>query len=70
MMRSIFAIVAVGAMLLSSVAASAQSTRTASPIDDQEQIAGNPWVPWAVGLIAALIILFVVLDDEGDPQSP
>ena len=69
-MRSIFAIVAGGAMLLSSVGASAQTTRTPSPIDDQEQIAGNPWVPWAVGLIAALVILFVVLDDEGDPQSP
>jgi hypothetical protein len=70
MMRSIFAIVAGGAMLLCSVAASAQTTRTPSPIDDQEQIAGNPWVPWVVGLIAALVILFVVLDDEGDPQSP
>ena len=69
-MRSIFAIAAGGAMLLSSVAASAQSARTPSPIDDQEQIAGNPWVPWAVALIAALVILFVVIDDEGDAESP
>ena len=69
-MRSIFAIVAGGAMLLSSVAASAQTTRTPSPIDDQEQIAGNPWVPWAAALIAALVILLVIIEDEGDPQSP
>ena len=68
-MRSIPAIVAGAALLLSSVAASAQMDRTPSPIDDQEQIAGNPWVPWAVALIAAIAILFVVLDDEDDPQS-
>ena len=69
-MRSIPAIVAGAALLLSSVAASAQMDRTPSPIDDQEQIAGNPWVPWAVALIAAIAILFVVLDDEDEPQSP
>ena len=69
-MRSIPAIVAGASLLLSSVAASAQMDRTPSPIDDQEQIAGNPWVPWAVALIAAIAILFVVLDDEDEPQSP
>ena len=69
-MRSIPAIVAGAALLLSSVAASAQMDRTPSPIDDQEQIAGNPWVPWAVALIAAIAILFVIIDDESDPQSP
>ena len=69
-MRSIFAIVAGGALLLSSAAASAQTARAPSPVGDHEQIAGNPWVPWAVALIAAIAILFVIIDDESDPQSP
>ena len=69
-MRSILGIVAGGAMLLSSTAASAEMTRTSAPIDDQEQIAAHPWVPWLVALIAALVIILFITENDGDPESP
>jgi hypothetical protein len=69
-MRNIVAIIASGAMLLSSAAASAAISRTSAPIAEQEEIAGNPWIPWVVALIAALVIVFVITDDDGEPESP
>lgn len=69
-MRSIFAFVAGGAMLLSSAASSADISRISTPIGDREEIAGNPWVPWAVALIALIVIVLVITDDDGEPQSP
>jgi hypothetical protein len=68
-MRSIFAFIAGGAMLLSTAVAAADHPRISSPLDDREQIAGNPWVPWLVALIALIAILLVVMDDE-EPDSP
>jgi len=69
MMRRIFAFVAGGAMLLSSAAASADTSRISTPVADEEQLAGNPWLPWLVALIAAVAIVVVVTDDD-EPQSP
>jgi hypothetical protein len=69
-MRSIFAFVAAGAMLIPSAASAADLSRNSTPIGDQEEIAGNPWVPWAVALIAAIVILLVITDGDGEPQSP
>ena len=68
-MRAFFALVAGGAMLLSSTASAAELARTPSPVTDQEQIAGNPWVPWFVALLALAAIIFVVTDDD-EPESP
>ena len=68
-MRSVLAIVAGGAMLLSSAAASADVPRIATPVADEEQLAGNPWLPWVIALIAAIAIVIVVTDDD-EPQSP
>jgi hypothetical protein len=68
-MRRILLVMTAGALLLSSTAASAEAGRISTPVGDREQLAGNPWVPWLVALIAALaIVLFIVDDDE--PQSP
>jgi hypothetical protein len=69
-MRKIIAIIASGAMFFSSATASAGIARTSAPIGEREKIAGNPWVPWVVALIAGLSILFVVTDDDDEPQSP
>lgn len=69
MMRGSLVITA-GAMLLSSTAASAEIARNPAPMDEREQIAGNPWIPWAVALIAALAIALVITDDDDGPQSP
>lgn len=69
-MRSIFAFVAGGAMLLSSAASSADISRNSTPIGDQEEIAGNPWVPWAVASIAVILIILFITDGDGEPQSP
>lgn len=68
-MRNILAVIASGAMLLSSAAASAEIPRVSAPVDDQEHIAGNPWVPWVAGLIAAIVIVLLVVDDD-EPESP
>ena len=68
-MRSVLAIVAGGAMLLSSAAASADVPRIATPVADEEQLAGNPWLPWVSALFAAMAIVIVVTDDD-EPQSP
>ena len=68
-MRSVLAIVAGGAMLLSSAAASADVPRIATPVADEEQLAGTPWLPWVIALIAAIAIVIVVTDDD-EPQSP
>jgi hypothetical protein len=68
-MRSVLAFVAGGALLLSSTVASAEIARTSTPIGDREEIAGNPWVPWLVGIIAAVVIVLVVTDDD-EPESP
>ena len=69
-MRKVLAIIASGTMLFSSATASAGISRNSAPIGEQEQLAGNPWVPWAVALIAGLVILFVVTDDDDEPVSP
>ena len=69
-MRGSLAMIAAGALLLSSTAASAEVARIPASIDDQEQLAGNPWIPWVVALIAALAIVLVITDDDGEPQSP
>jgi len=69
-MRNILAIIASGAMLFSSAAASAGISRSSAPIDEQERIAGNPWIPWVVALIAAIVIVYVVTDDDDEPVSP
>lgn len=68
-MRALFALVAGGAMLLSSAASAAELSRTPSPVADQEQIAGNPWVPWVFALAALIAIILVVTDDDA-PDSP
>ena len=68
-MRSVLAIVAGGAMLLSSAAASAHVPRIYTPVADEEQLAGNPWVPWVNALIAAIAIVVVVTDDD-ETASP
>ena len=69
-MRGLFAFVAGGAMLLSSAVSGADVSRAPAALDEQEQIAGNPWVPWIVALIAAIAIVLVITDDEDEPQSP
>ena len=69
-MRSLFASIASVAMLVSSATASAEMPRISTPIDDQEKIAGNPWIPWAIALIAAIAIILVITDDNEDPESP
>ena len=68
-MRRIFAFVAGGVMLLSSTASSADVPRISTAVADEEQLAGNPWLPWVIALIAAVAIVVVVTDDD-EPQSP
>lgn len=68
-MRSVLAFVAGGALLLSSTAASAEVARVSAPVEGQEEIAGNPWLPWVIGLIAAVVIVLVITDDD-EPESP
>ena len=65
MMRRLFATVAGGALLLSSAATGAEVARTPAPLEDQEHIAGNPWVPWVFALAAAIAIILVITDDDG-----
>ena len=69
-MRNILAIIASGAMLISSAAVSAEIPRTSSPMEEREQIAGNPWIPWVAALIAAIVIVLVITGDEDEPESP
>ena len=69
-MRSVLAILAGGALLLSSTVASAETARTSTPIGDREEIAGNPWVPWLVAIVAAVVIVLVITDDDNEPESP
>jgi hypothetical protein len=70
MMRSLFAFVAGGAMLLSSAVSAAEIARHSSPVGEQEEIAGHPWLPWAVALIALIVIVVVVTDSDDEAQSP
>ena len=70
MLRNVLSFVAGGAMLVSSTAASAEMSRTSARVDGTEEIAGSPWVPWVVGLIAALAIILIVTDDDDQPESP
>ena len=69
-MRTALAYVAGGALLLSSTAASAEVSRTSARVDGTEAIAGSPWVPWVVGLIAALAIVLIITDNDDEPESP
>ena len=69
-MRSLFTVAAAATMLLSSGVMAADLTRVSTPVDEQEAIAGNPWLPWAFALVALVAIILVVVDDEDEPQSP
>ena len=69
-MRSHFSLIAGAAMLMSSAATAAETFRISAPVDGQERIAGNSWLPWAVALLALLAIILVVSDDEDEPESP
>ena len=71
MLRNVLSFVAGGAMLIASTAASAEVSRTSAQVDGTEEIAGSPWVPWVVGLIAALAIVLIITDnDDDEPESP
>jgi len=65
--RKTLASVAALTLVASPVAAQA-APREASPVEGEE-IAGNPWIPIAVGVIVLAIILIIALDDE-TPDSP
>jgi hypothetical protein len=54
--------------LMAAPAAAQAAPRTPAPVEG-EQLTGNPWIPFAVGLIVAVIILLVVFDDD-EAQSP
>ena len=70
MLRSLSALAAGGALLVSSSAAAVEVSRTPAPLGDHEQIAGSPWVPGVAALIAALAIVLVITNDDDAPQSP
>jgi hypothetical protein len=69
-MRSLFSLIAGAVMLMSSAATAGDTFRISAPVDGQERIAGNPWLPWAAALLALLAIILVVADDEDEPESP
>jgi len=56
--------------LISSPVAAAQVDRLPSSVEQGEQIAGNPWIPWLFGLAALIAIVWVVVDDNEDAVSP
>jgi hypothetical protein len=65
--RNMLASIAAVSLVAAPVAAQA-APRTSAEVEG-EQLAGNPWIPFAVGLIVAVIILLVVFDDD-DAESP
>ena len=56
--------------LVATPAAAQNAPRAPSAVGEREGIAGNPWLPLLVGLIAAIAIAVVVLDDDDEPASP
>ena len=69
--RNLLSILAGVSLVVAPVAASA-AERLPAPVTQSEDIAENPWIPIVVGLIAAAVIIWVVLDDEDQdfPESP
>jgi hypothetical protein len=58
-----------GGILIVTPTMASAAPRAPAPVEDSEQIAGNPWVPIVAGLIVAALILWQVLDDD-EPESP
>jgi hypothetical protein len=60
---------AVGSSLMAAPVAAQDVARAGAPVGETEEIAANPWIPWAVAIVVAAIIAMVVLDDD-EPASP
>ena len=59
-----------GSILVVTPTMASSAERAPAPLDASEQIAWNPWVPIAVGLIAAALIICQVFENDDDPASP
>ena len=68
-MRRILATFLVAALVGAPTAAHA-AERSPAAFEEGEQLAGNPWIPWAVALAVAIAIIVVVADSDDDPVSP
>lgn len=70
MLRKIAASTAAAALAISSVAAqAAPAPRTASPVAEEEQLAGSMlWI--ALAAIAIGVGIFLIVDDSDEPASP
>jgi len=64
----------VSVSLLTAPVAASAAERIPAPVagTEAEQIAENPWIPIVVGLVVAVVIVWLVLDDEDqdEPESP
>ena len=69
--RRIVAAGAAIAFLVSSNVAQASrlEVRDASPVADAEATAGNSWI-WIASALVAGLLLFLLLDDDDEPESP
>ena len=68
-MRRILASVLTAALIGAPIAAQA-AERTSASFEEGEQLAGNPWIPWVIGLAGAIAIIVVVADGDDEPVSP
>ena len=68
-MRRILASVLTAALSGAPIAAQA-AERTSASFKEGEQLAGNPWIPWVIGLAVAIAIIVVVADGDDEPVSP
>lgn len=73
-MRSIVAtltaISLLGASTASAAAGPAAPARESSPVIETEGTSGNSTWLWIVGGAVALVVLFLVIDDDDEPESP
>lgn len=71
MRKAIVAVVTASGLMFGSSAEAANSARSPSVMNESDNIAGNPWVPWVFALAALVAIVLVVTDDDEDePVSP